>query len=291
MTPRSTRPIRLAALLLVTLALAIQSPVPARAQETVSLTRQDQRVVAAIAYAPKAAACRGVAVISHGAGGSEQGYRYLGEALSGLGYLAVVVDHPESGREVLREYVRTNRVVEGLTDLIARPSAYVARFIDIAAARTWARGRCDGPETILAGHSMGAATTLLEAGAKNRLGLTGSDAFDAYIALSPQGPGSIFPPDAWQNIRKPVLSITGTRDGALGAQSWETRLAPFANLPGGCHWQLVVQEATHMHFAGTGGSARTEALVLPVIAGFLDGARRKDCAPIATGAGAALQTK
>ena len=72
------------------------------AQEAVSLSRQDQKVVPVTAYLYKGAACRGVAVISPGAGGSEKGYQYLGEAMSSLGYFAVVVGHQESGRRAWR---------------------------------------------------------------------------------------------------------------------------------------------------------------------------------------------
>ena len=64
-----------------------------------SLTRQDQATVAVLAYAPTAGACRGVAVVSPGAGGSETGYSYLGEALAGLDYLAVVVERQVAGRD------------------------------------------------------------------------------------------------------------------------------------------------------------------------------------------------
>ncbi|MBU3750693.1 MAG: alpha/beta hydrolase, partial [Mycobacterium sp.] len=35
---------------------------------------------------------------------------------------------------------------------------------------------------VLIGHSMGAATVMMEAGAKNKLGVQGADAFAAYIA-------------------------------------------------------------------------------------------------------------
>jgi hypothetical protein len=45
----------------------------ALAQQAVSLQRQDQTTIAMMAYAPKAGACRGVAVVSPGAGGSETG--------------------------------------------------------------------------------------------------------------------------------------------------------------------------------------------------------------------------
>lgn len=40
-------------------------------QQAVSLQWQDQTIIAALAYAPTAGACRGAAVVSPGAGGSE----------------------------------------------------------------------------------------------------------------------------------------------------------------------------------------------------------------------------
>ena len=114
----------------------------AMAAEPLSLQRQDGATVPAKAYAPAGAACRGIAVISHGAGGSAEGYEYLGEAMAGLGYLTLVVGHEESGRGALREYVRGNGLREGLEELITDPVAYRGRFMDIAAARQWTAARC-----------------------------------------------------------------------------------------------------------------------------------------------------
>jgi predicted dienelactone hydrolase len=261
------------------------------AQETVSLLRQDQASVPVSAYSPKSTDCHGVAIISPGAGGSERGYQYLGEAMSSLGYLAVVVGHPESGRRALREHLRGNGVRDALSGLITDPNAYRGRFMDIAAARAWAASRCLAPESVLIGHSMGAATTMMEAGARNKLGVTGNDQFSAYIALSPQGTGSIFPQNAWADIKRPVLMLTGTRDDGLGDASWETRTEPFRNMPAGCKWLGVIDGATHMNFAGNGLSRRTEALTTKVIASFLDGIRRGDCRPPTQSYGIDIQSK
>lgn len=249
----------------------------ALAQQTLSLTRQDQTRIEVMAYSPRPAACRGVAVVSPGAGGSETGYRYLGEALSGLGYLAVVVGHPESGRKALRGHLRGQGAREGLEALITEPEAYQGRFMDITAARQWAQGQCPGGDSVLVGHSMGAATTLMAAGARNLMGMNNGLDFGAYIALSPQGAGSIFPPHAWSDIRHPVLSITGTRDDELGGASWKTRTEPYRDMPPGCKWLAVVDGATHMNFAGNGMARRTEALTTQVIGDFLDGVRRGSC--------------
>lgn len=249
----------------------------ANSQPVLTLTRQDGQQISATLYSPTRAACRGIAVVSHGAGGSEQGYGYLGTALASFGYLAVVIGHPESGRLALREVVRTHGLREGLAQLITNPDAYRGRFMDIAAARQWARSRCDGTEQILVGHSMGAATVMIEAGARNKLALTGTDAFDAYVALSPQGSGLIFPAQAWSTLRRPVLSITGTRDTELGGGSWETRTEPFRDMAAGCKWLAVFDGATHMNLAGIAAPPTLEARVVQVMGAFLDGVRRGDC--------------
>lgn len=282
------RPIRSA---LVALPILLGAVGTAHPQEAFQSVRRDGKPVQAKAYAPASPACRGIAVISPGAGGSEQGYRYLGEALSALGYLAVVVGHPESGQRAVREAVRGNGLREGLAELITEPDAYRARFMDIAAARNWAKARCDAESSVLIGHSMGAATAMIEAGARNRLGVQGTDAFGAYIALSPQGVGSIFPENAWSDIRKPMLLLTGTRDTELGGASWETRTEPFGNLPPGCAWLGVIEGSSHMNFAGHGASRNTEALTALTIGRFLDAARRGDCTPRDPAQGMALTTK
>ena len=71
-------------------------------QDLISLQRQDSKTVSAMVYKPIASECKGVAIISHGAGGSEKGYAYLGSAMSDFGYLAVVVGHQESGLQVVK---------------------------------------------------------------------------------------------------------------------------------------------------------------------------------------------
>jgi hypothetical protein len=125
---------------------------------------------------------------------------------------------------------------------------------------------------------MGAATAMLEAGARNHLDMSGSDSFGMYVALSPQGAGSIFPANAWSDIKRPVLSLTGTRDDELQGASWETRTEPYRNMPVGCKWLGVIDGATHMNLAGLGMARGSEELITKVIGAFVDGVRRGDCA-------------
>lgn len=272
-------------------ALFLGSTAPVAGEEELSLTRQDGKAVPAVAYAPSGPACQGIAIISHGGGGSESGLAYLGAAMSGRGYLAVAVGHQESGRSAVRQRMSGFDLRGALAKLITDPSAYRARFMDIAAARSWARGKCRGTHSVLLGHSMGAATVMMEAGARNKLGVSGSDAFDAYIALSPQGPGSIFPVDAWSGIRKPVLTLTGTEDSELGGASWTRRTEPFRNMSPGCKWLGVIDGATHMNLAGAGFSARTQALATGIVTDFVDGVVSGDCSAPARRRGITIETR
>ena len=247
-------------------------------QELVSLFRQDQKSVSINTYSPIKDSCRGVAIISPGAGGSEKGYAYLARSMAAQGYLAIVVGHQESGQQALRQQIRNNGLRKGLSQLITDPQVYRSRFMDIHAAKHWAEAHCNAHEFILLGHSMGAATVMLEAGAKNKLGVAGTNAFDVYVALSPQGIGLIFPPDAWTEITKPVLSITGTRDNEeLSSGTWKTRSEPFNNMPVGCKWFGIIDDASHMNFAGIGMSQQTEALTVQTIQAFLLRIHQHDC--------------
>lgn len=272
-------------------ALFLGSTAPVAGEEELSLTRQDGKAVPAVAYAPSGPACQGVAIISHGAGGSESGLEYLGAAMSGRGYLAVVVGHKESGRSAVRERMSGFDLRGALAKLITDPSAYRARFMDIAVAKSWAQGKCSGTRSVLLGHSMGAATVMMEAGAHNKLGLSGADAFDAYVALSPQGAGSIFPADAWSGIRKPVLTLTGTEDSELGGASWTTRTEPFRNMPAGCKWLGVIDGATHLNLAGIGFSGGVEDLATGTLNAFLDGVVRGDCSAPVRRQGITIETR
>ncbi len=163
--------------------------------------------------------------------------------------------------------------------------------MDIGAALDWARPRCDKHFSALIGHSMGAATVMLEAGAGNKLNLTGKDRFDAYVAMSPQGPGSIFPKDAWSKISKPVLMLTGTATRRW-KEAWATRTVPYDDMPAGsCKWLGVIDGATHMNFGGRGFSRKTEALTIDAMQTFLNSLAAGSCATLVAEQGIAFKHK
>ena len=266
--------------------------------DSIRLQRDDGKSLSAQVYMPTKE-CKGIAIISHGAGGSEQGYGYLARFMAAQNYLTVVPGHQESGMKALMQYMHGKNLLSGLAQLVTDKAAYAGRLMDINAARQWAAPRCGGKASVLLGHSMGAATTMIVAGAENKMDiddkarqrLLKNTDFDRYIALSPQGVGAIFPEHAWKNIQQPVLIMTGTRDEALGGGSWKTRTEAFADMPAGCKWLGVIDGATHMNFAGRDLTPQTTTLITKTIADFLQASPDKGCAAAPAGAGMMLSTK
>lgn len=270
------------------------------AQQRLSAPRSDGHETPFILYpaATTTSGCAPLAVISHGAGGSEDGYVYLAQAMANLGYTTIVMDHRESGFAALRNDVMADGLLQGLQALVADPNAEQARFLDVGAVLQWANSQCHAPFRVLLGHSMGSETVLFEAGAKNMIGMqsppAGQNRFDAYVALSPEGPGVVYPEHAWSGIQKPVLILTGTRDQSLKGGP-QARLMPWGNLPGipsHCQWMGVIDNATHMNFAGSGpGSDKVDALVTQTISAFLEGVRKNACTLPASTAEMKLKAK
>jgi dienelactone hydrolase len=262
----------------------------AAAQQLTDVPRRDGNEVPMSIFDASGRSCPPLAVISPGVGGTERGMRYLAMGLRQDGWTAIVLGHRESGPQALRSHVFSRGLRQGLLQELTDPSAYEARFMDIGAALKWASNRCQRPFTVLIGHSMGAATVMLEAGAKNKLGLRGQDRFDAYVAFSPDGPGSIFPAGAWSGIRKPVLILTGTRDKALEGP-WQSRTVPFSDMSPGCKALGVIDGASHLNFAGIGLSGTTERLSLETTRAFVDSLRAGHCGPLPHADGMNLQMK
>jgi predicted dienelactone hydrolase len=260
-------------------------------QELVQAPREDGAKTPLRVYAPKTTGCAPLALISPGAGGSEDGYRYLAEGLRDDGWRAIVMGHKESGSAALRASMQhAGGLKGGVEELVLNPAAYNARLMDIAAALQWAAGRCKAPFVALLGHSMGARTVEVEAGAKNKLGVASLDRFDAYVALSPDGPGTMFPENAWSGIGKPVLMLTGTQDQSLDGD-WTNRTIPYDSLAAGCKWLGVIDGATHLNFAGVGFSGSTEKLTLLEAKSFLDGLRSGKCGAPVQADGITLKNK
>lgn len=269
--------------------------------QSASAPRSDGKTTPLLVYKAEGVTegCAPLVIFSHGAGGSEKAYTYLAEAMAKNGYTAITMGHQESGMSALGKDMFEDGIRPGVKALVVDTNAEEARLLDLDATIKFADAQCKAPFRILMGHSMGAITVMLELGATNIINVpsppAGQNRFDAYVALSPEGPGVVFPDHAWDKIRKPILILTGTRDQAINGGP-ESRQVVWHELPGDpkgkCQWLGVIDGATHMNFAGIGlGHRLVEPKVTSTIDSFLAGVRQGSCTLPTAERGMILQAK
>jgi pimeloyl-ACP methyl ester carboxylesterase len=243
-------------LYLRSIALALFAlPLPALAQ---GLQRSDGATTPVKRYGPQGG-CGPAMIMSPGFGGDESGNAGFASAMAAKGWRVVVMGHRESGRQAFREAIFSASPKQGVIEATTTPAKHIARFRDLDAVIADLTRSCRPSRFVLAGHSMGAMTTMLEAGAVARFGRFGGNRFDAYVAISPQGVGFTYATGAWANVTKPVLMITGTRD--LGTDGGiETRLSAFEGLPPGRKRLAILPGAGHLILGGNNDNDVTRIL-------------------------------
>lgn len=272
-TQRTTAPVPTTAPAPATAPASEASPGPHAVLQADAVWRDEarRRDVPVRVYAPDANTARGLlpaVVISHGLGGSREGYAYLGRYLAGYGYICVVPTHMGSDTSLLRAG-GTAGLLTGLADannLVLRPgdiSFVIDRLLSPeggapadAGAIVLVKGRVDANRIGVAGHSFGAYTALAVAGQTIR----GSDGnqrsfrderVKAAVAMSSQGPGRIgLTEKSWDAIRIPVLTMTGTLDYSLGSlMDLKGRRAAFDHMPPGDKYHMTIDGAAHHAFS------------------------------------------
>ena len=222
-----------------------------------------------------ARSARPAILFSHGLGGSREGGAAWGRHWASHGFVAIHLQHPGSD-----EALWNNRGDVPLKDAMrkgATPRTYVDRLGDVQFAldEIARRARTGDPVAVridparigMSGHSFGARTTLALAGERQPWPAAARGTADARIkaavAFSPSAAG---PAAGWAarfgDIRMPLLSITGTRDGDPlgGAMPPAQRTEPFRNMPPPDKYLLVIDGADHMVFNG-GAADRVPARV------------------------------
>ena len=130
------------------------------------------RDVPARIYAPTSGGPYPVIIFSHGLGGSDKGYSYLGEYWAAHGYISVHVQHIGSDSAVLWPPGNMQRAMKNVDNYINRPKDISFAIDQVtalnAAPGPW-HGRFDLNWIGVAGHSFGAYTTMAIAGRESRL--------------------------------------------------------------------------------------------------------------------------
>lgn len=227
------RHIALAALLL--LAGGAQSFLPAHAAELQASEHEQsrpsihdfewtdaarKRAVPARLYWPSGAQPVGLVVFSHGIGGSRRGYSYLGEYFASHGVASLHVQHVGSDRSLwsgsvftlvgrLQDAAQEREAVERVRDL---------RFaLDELLDRSSYGARVDRARIAAAGHSYGANTVMLAAGARIErdgriLELKDPRIRAAVLLSAPPFYGESHPDRILKALTLPALHVTATAD-------------------------------------------------------------------------------
>lgn len=298
--PRSAHPARLSRRAL--LALLALSALPSRADDALPYRTLDfdwrdaarDRPVPVRLYLPVAASAAQpvpLVVFSHGIGGSRNGYRYLGSHWASQGWASLHLQHVGSDRQLW--FGNLLGVVGRLRDA-AQDTEAIARVQDLSFALDQLLAAelgplIDGRRIVAAGHSYGANTTLLAAGARVPRGGRVVDLHDgriraAIVISAPPFYGeSSFAPILGP-VRVPSLHVTATDDVIRipGYYSGvEDRLAVYDAVGSPLKALAVFEGGSHSMFTdrgGTGGAvlnpqvkAATRELSLAFLHSVFDG--------------------
>jgi predicted dienelactone hydrolase len=195
-------------------------------------------------------------VYSHGLGGNRSGGDAWGQAWSAAGFMVLHVQHAGSDSALWRQGAAALRAAISAEQLHARAADIRFAIDEVTRLRQrgadgWGEVRLDAIG--MAGHSFGARTAQALAG--ERFAVTTQwvePRLRAFIALSPSSPPNMPPHQAFGEVTRPFLAITGSSDGdPFGAYgSGERRARIYQGLPAGQRALLWLDGADHSSFAG-----------------------------------------
>ena len=270
--------------------------------ETLDLDWSDperKRDVPVRLYLPQAAATvlgprepAAVVVFSHGIGGSRNGYRYLGEHFAANGVASMHLQHVGSDRRVWtggNVFSMISRLQEAAQEREAIARALDLRFALDRLFVSDVAPRLDARRIVAAGHSYGANTALLAAGARVEREGRVVDLRDprvqaAIIISAPPFYGDGDPRPILAGVQVPSLHVTATADviNIPGYYSGASdRVALFDAMAYRAKWLAVFEGGSHSMFtdrAGSGGmvlnaqvKAATKELTLAFLKKVFDG--------------------
>lgn len=205
-----------------------------------------------------------VVLVSHGLGGSREGYEYLGRHLASHGYVAVHLQHRGSDRDAIRE--RGSFRLTKLGSLISLANSYhrpldlrfaVDQLEKMNRSESPLKRRLDLARVGAAGHSYGAYTVLAAAGLtfpgkRGRTFTLADPRIKAIIPMSapvPRNKSRLS--QAYGQIRIPSLHMTGTRDDSpIGGTKAHDRRLPFDHINGPDQYLMIFKGGDHMVFSG-----------------------------------------
>jgi len=221
-----------------------------------------QREVKAKLYLPSTAAAAApppLVIFSHGLGGSREGYSYLGANWAARGYASLHIQHAGSDNRLWRgnPLEMVSRLQSAATETEAIARVHDLRFaLDRIFTESGLDRRLDAGRIVAAGHSYGANTVLLAAGAvferpQGRQSHIEPRLAGAVIISAPPFHGEADPEAILRPIRIPTLHITATGDEIRlpGYQSGhEDRVRVFSAIGSTRKALVVFRDGAHSMF-------------------------------------------
>ena len=207
-------------------------------------------------------------LFSHGAGGSGQNYFSLTHHWASYGYVVIQPTHndsialrreqgqplPAGPRELIEEY-RFN--YEDWINRVKDVTLVIDSLGDLQKRLPQLKGKIDAKRIGIGGHSYGAFTTQMISGAtldipnQPKAQSFADDRPRAFLLLSPQGKSQNgLTESSWKNVRRPMMSMSGTKDAGLMGQLANWRKDPFAYSPPPDKYLVWIDGAFHMSFTG-----------------------------------------
>ncbi len=229
-------------------------------------------------YYPKSDTRCAVVIMSHGLGGSREGYEYLGRHWASHGYVSVHPQHQGSDDSVWKGAGNMANVRESLQKASGELANAANRPKDVTFVidRLQQLDKEDGPLRSrldcscigMAGHSFGAYATLAVAGqsSPNLLGRSFSLADSRIRAAAPLSAPAPRRRDnldqVYGSIKIPCLHMTGTLDDSpIRETKASERRLPFDHIRGVEQYLVTFVGGDHMIFSGR--PRRAESATLP----------------------------
>jgi len=249
--------------------MAYDRPGPFTVQAAEGAWKDDRRsrlIPFLIRYPKDAPGRLPVVIFSHDLGGSKESAAYYAEHLVSHGYIVLNVQHPGSDVSIWGGQfpdLKNPKISADLRKAVS-PQSAMDRFQDIYLA-VFAlhsldrqpgalKDRIDLSRIGMSGHSYGATTTQAMAGQAFARGRKmGHDEFKAFLAMSPAGAADGHNADAFGDITRPFLFLTGSEDGLNPngkVQDASERQKPYLAMKRAPSALVVLNGADHLVFSG-----------------------------------------
>jgi predicted dienelactone hydrolase len=210
-------------------------------------------------YYPQEEGSFPVIIFSHGAGGSKESFSYLSRFWSSCGYVCLHPTHFGSDLSVLQE-IGLQALLETTNDAklwLERPqdiTFLIDSLGELQRRVPQLKGKINQSLIGVSGHSYGAYTTMLLAGAmikmpEGREVTFRDDRAKVFLAISPQGTERQgLNKRSWDRINVPMMMVSGSKDQGWEGKPASWRLEAFNYMQPGDKYHVLVEGANHFSF-------------------------------------------